>query len=82
MRLTRTIGKSKSQLWLAMRLHKSGKALLFHNMKFALAIAAFGLFAFFISWGVIMMMHGSPWLLIAAMGVFLGSFIKFGCLSH
>ena len=51
-------------------------------MKFALAIAAFGLFAFFISWGVIMMMHGSPLLLIAAMGVFLGSFIKFGCLSH
>jgi len=51
-------------------------------MKFVLAILTFLLFAFFISWGVILMMHGSPWLLIASVGVFLGTFIKFGCLSH
>jgi hypothetical protein len=51
-------------------------------MKFALAIAVFVLFAFFISWGVILMMHGSPWLLVAAVIAFLGAFIKFGCLSH
>ena len=51
-------------------------------MKFALAILTFLLFAFFISWGVILMMHGSPWLLLASVGVFIGTFIKFGCLSH
>ena len=51
-------------------------------MKFALAILTFGLFAFFISWGIILMMHGQPWLLLAAVGLFLGTFIKFGCLSH
>ena len=51
-------------------------------MKFVLAISVFALFAFFISWGVILMMHGSPWLLIASVGVFLGAFIKFGCQAH
>jgi hypothetical protein len=51
-------------------------------MKFALAILTFLVFTFFISWGIILMMHGSPWLLIASVGVFLGTFIKFGCLSH
>ena len=52
------------------------------TMKFALAILVFLLFAFFISWGVILMLHGQPWLLLAALGVFLGTFIKYGCLSH
>jgi hypothetical protein len=51
-------------------------------VKFTLAISVFVLFAFFISWGIILMMHGSPWLLIAALGVFLGTFIKYGCHSH
>jgi hypothetical protein len=52
------------------------------DMKFALAISVFVLFAFFISWGIVLMMHGSPWLLLSAVGVFLGTFIKYGCLSH
>lgn len=51
-------------------------------MKFIASILIFLLFGFFISWGIIMLMHGSPWLLIAALGVFVGTFIKFGCLSH
>ena len=51
-------------------------------MKFTLAIATFGLFAFLISWGIIELLKGSPWLLLASVGVFFGTFIKFGCLSH
>jgi hypothetical protein len=51
-------------------------------MKFLLAIVTFGAFAFFIGWGIIEMLKGSPWLLLASLGVFLGTFIKFGCLSH
>jgi hypothetical protein len=51
-------------------------------MKFALAVLVFVLFTFFISWGIIMMMHGQPWLLLAALGVFVGTFIKYGCLTH
>ena len=63
-------------------LQEMAEVLLFGPMKFALAIAVFGLFAFFISWGILLMMHGQPWLLLAALGLFLGTFIKFGCQSH
>ena len=51
-------------------------------MKFALAILVFLLFALFISWGIIELLKGRPWLLLASVGVFLGTFIKFGCRSH
>jgi hypothetical protein len=51
-------------------------------MKFVAAMAVFALFAFFISWGIIELLKGSPWLLVAAVGVFVGTFVKFGCLSH
>jgi hypothetical protein len=51
-------------------------------MKFALAILVFVLFAFFISWGILLLLHGSPWLLIAALAVFILTFAKYGCLSH
>ena len=51
-------------------------------MKFIAVLSVFLLFTFFISWGIIQLMHGSPWMLIASVGVFLGTFIKFGCLSH
>jgi hypothetical protein len=51
-------------------------------MKFALAILTFSLFAFFIGWGIIELLKGSPWLLIATLGVFMGTFVKYGCLSH
>lgn len=55
---------------------------IFPPMKFALAVLMFVAFAFFISWGIVLLMHGSPWVLLASVGVFLGTFIKFGCLSH
>jgi hypothetical protein len=51
-------------------------------MKFALSILTFALFAFFISWGIIELLKGRPWLLIATLGVFIGTFVKYGCLSH
>lgn len=63
-------------------LHETEKLLQFAPMKFALAILTFVAFAFFIAWGVIELLKGQPWLLLASVGVFLGTFIKFGCLSH
>ena len=51
-------------------------------MKFAAAILVFALFAFFISWGIVEVLKGNPWVLLTAMGVFLGTFIRYGCLSH
>ena len=58
------------------------EAVQFSAMKFAMAILTFLLFTFFIGWGIVQLMHGSPWMLIAAMGVFIGTFIKYGCLSQ
>src|SRR5215469_15160909 len=51
-------------------------------MKFAAAILVFFLFAFFIGWGIVELLKGRPWLLIATMGVFIGTFAKYGCLTH
>jgi hypothetical protein len=51
-------------------------------MKFALAILVFALFAFFLSWGVLLLINGSPWLLICTALVFAGTFVKYGCHSH
>jgi len=51
-------------------------------MKLFAAILLFASFAFFMSWGVLELLKGSPWLLLASLGVFLGAFVKFGCLSH
>jgi hypothetical protein len=51
-------------------------------MKFIAAISVFALFAFFISWGIVALLKGSPWLLLVSLAVFVGTFVKFGCLSH
>ena len=51
-------------------------------MKFVLAILVFALFAFFISWGVLLVLAGKPWLLLIALLAFFGAFAKYGCLSH
>jgi hypothetical protein len=53
-----------------------------HAMNFALAILTFVLFAFFISWGIVLLLAGHPLMLIAALVVFFGTFIRYGCHSH
>jgi hypothetical protein len=73
--------------------HGDGKIKLFHcagtknqydfrAMNFALAFLTFVVFAFFLAWGIVLLMSGSPWLFLAALVVFFGSFAKFGCLSN
>jgi len=39
-------------------------------------------FAFFLGWGIVLLMSGVPWLFLAALLVFVGAFAKFGCLSQ
>ena len=51
-------------------------------MKFFLAILVFALFMFFISWGVLLLLAGKPWLFIVALLAFFGAFAKFGCQTH
>jgi len=51
-------------------------------MKFIAAILVFVVFAALIGTGIVLMLAGKPLLLIVALGAFLGTFIKYGCLSH
>jgi hypothetical protein len=51
-------------------------------MKFVLAILFFLLLTAFMSWGIVLLMHGKPALLLVTLGVFVGLFAKYGCLSH
>ncbi|HEY4417437.1 MAG TPA: hypothetical protein VGO57_17225 [Verrucomicrobiae bacterium] len=51
-------------------------------MKFALAILVFLMFGAAIGGGIVMLMHGSPWLLIIGLGAFLGIFCKYGCATQ
>ncbi|HEU5397189.1 MAG TPA: hypothetical protein VFV81_08470 [Verrucomicrobiae bacterium] len=51
-------------------------------MKFALAIFTYALMAFLLAWGVLLLIHGKPWLLIAAVVAYLVAFARLGCQSH
>lgn len=51
-------------------------------MNFLLAILVFLAFTVFIGWGIVLLLAGKPIVLILALGAFLGTFIKYGCLSH
>ncbi|HTB83199.1 MAG TPA: hypothetical protein VK742_06055 [Candidatus Sulfotelmatobacter sp.] len=50
-------------------------------MKFLMAVFVFLMFTLLISWGIVLLMHGTPWLLVATMALFIGLFAKYGCLS-
>ncbi|HEV2391408.1 MAG TPA: hypothetical protein VG146_03495 [Verrucomicrobiae bacterium] len=49
-------------------------------MKFILAIAAYLLIALVLGWGILLMVKGDPWLLIAGFLVYVVAFGKLGCL--
>lgn len=51
-------------------------------MKLVLAVLVYLLIGAVLGWGILLMMAGKPWLLIAAFLVYLVGFAKFGCLSH
>ncbi len=63
-------------------LRAAADAVVWTPMKFAAAILVFVLFAFFMSWGIIELLKGSPWLLLASLAVFFGTFVKYGCQTH
>lgn len=51
-------------------------------MKFFLAIVVYLLIAAVLSWGIVLMMHGKPWLLIGSILAYIVAFARLGCLSH
>ena len=51
-------------------------------MKLFLAVLVYLLIGVVLGWGLLLMMAGKPWLLIAAFLVYVVAFAKFGCASH
>lgn len=51
-------------------------------MKLFLAVLVYLLIGAILGWGLLLLMAGKPWLLIAAFLVYVVAFAKFGCLSH
>lgn len=51
-------------------------------MKLALAILAYLVIGAVLGVGILMMIAGKPWLLIAATLIYIAMFFKIGCLTH
>jgi hypothetical protein len=51
-------------------------------MKFVLAILVYLIMAVILGAGILLVMHGKPWLLIIGAIVFIVAFGKLGCKSH
>jgi hypothetical protein len=49
-------------------------------MKFLMAIAAYLLIALILGWGILLLVAGKPWLLIAGVVAYVLAFAKLGCL--
>jgi len=49
-------------------------------MKFLLAIIAYLVIGLILSWGVLLMVKGQPWLLIVGFLTYVVAFAKLGCL--
>jgi len=49
-------------------------------MKFLLAIIAYLLISFVLVWGILLLVHGKPWLLIVSFLAYVLAFAKLGCL--
>ncbi len=58
-----------------------GKGLQSILMKFALAILVYLIIAMILAAGILLTMHGKPWLLIAGAVGFIVAFAKIGCKS-
>lgn len=51
-------------------------------MKFFMAIVVYLLIGAVLGWGILLLIKGSPWLLIAAFLAYVIAFAKIGCISH
>ena len=51
-------------------------------MKLLLSVATYLLMAALLAWGILLMMHGKPWLLIGGFVAYVLALAKIGCLSH
>jgi len=63
-------------------LRRVRKSLVFRAMKFYLAILVYLLIGLVIGAGILLMVAGKPWLLIAALVAYVVAFGKLGCMTH
>ena len=63
-------------------MHTTANVLWFCAMKLALAVLVYALIGLVLSWGILLLLAGKPWLFIVAFLVYLIAFGKIGCTSH
>ena len=51
-------------------------------MKLAMAVLVYVVMGLVLSWGVLLLLAGKPWLLIIALVAYIVAFGKIGCTSH
>jgi hypothetical protein len=51
-------------------------------MKFFLSIVVYLLIGAVLAWGILLAMHGNPWLLIGGLVAYILGVARIGCLSH
>ncbi len=51
-------------------------------MKFLFALLIYLLMGFILAWGILLTVHGSPWLLIVSVLLYAFLFARIGCLPH
>ncbi len=51
-------------------------------MKFTLALVVYLLMGLVLGWGILLVMKGSYWFLIAGLIAYLIAFARFGCTEH
>jgi len=51
-------------------------------MRFLMSVVVYLLIGALLSWGILLMMHGKPWLLIGVAVAYVLAVAKLGCLSH
>jgi len=51
-------------------------------MKLLLSVFAYVLMAALLGWGILLLMHGKPWLLIGGAAAYILAVARIGCMSH
>jgi len=51
-------------------------------MKLLLSSVVYLLMAALLGWGILLMMHGKPWLLVGGAAAYILAVARIGCMSH
>ena len=77
--MIRIFGKQKRWAALTLFLRAGAKGLYSSSMKLALAVLVYLLIGLVLSWGILLLLAGKPWLFIIAFLAYVVAFGKIGC---